>query len=77
MRRLNFTSEEIKELQNLIRQLRRVDADRQKQIRRKLRRIGFHIEDVSQAGDGFTIADFQELIKRGTITVDDGATPGG
>jgi hypothetical protein len=35
-----------------------------------MRRIGFYITDVSHDGDGFTLSDFDALIRRGTITID-------
>ncbi len=34
-----------------------------------MRRIGFYITDVSHDADGFTLSDFDSLIRRGTITV--------
>jgi hypothetical protein len=68
--RLNFTAQEITEIRSLLRELRRADADRQKRIRSRLRRIGFNISDVSHDGGGFTVVDFDELTRRGTITTD-------
>ncbi len=70
MGRLRFTQSEIDELRVLLGELRRAEPTRQKTIRSKMRRIGFYITDVSHDGDGFTLSDFDTLIRRGTITID-------
>jgi hypothetical protein len=69
--RLNFTRAEQDEIRGLLRELRRADRDRQKTIRAKIRRIGFYISDVSHDADGFTVSDFDDLVRRGTITIED------
>ena len=71
MGRLEFTHPEIDELRTLLGELRRAEPARQKAIRAKMRRIGFYITDVSHDADGFTLSDFDSLIRRGTITVSD------
>ena len=71
MGRLNFKHAEQDEIRRLLRELRRADRDRQKTIRAKIRRIGFNISDVSHDADGFTESDFDELVRRGTITIED------
>jgi hypothetical protein len=71
MGRLRFTRSEIDELRALLSELRRAEPTRQKTIRAKMRRIGFYITDVSHDGDGFTLSDFDALIRRGTITIGD------
>jgi hypothetical protein len=67
--RLDFTQAEIDELRQLLGELRRAEPTRQKTIRSKMRRIGFYITDVSHDGEGFTLSEFDALIRRGTITV--------
>lgn len=70
MGRLEFTPSEAEVIRAKLRELRRVDRDRQKAIRASLRRIGFSIEDVTAPGDeGFTVADFDALVARGTIRI--------
>jgi hypothetical protein len=69
--RLEFTHSETEELRTLLGELRRAEPTRQKAIRAKMRRIGFYITDVSHDVDGFTLSDFDLLIRRGTITVSD------
>ena len=71
MGRLQFAQSEIDELRGLLSELRRADPTRQKTIRSKMRRIGFYITDVSHDGDGFTLSDFDALVRRGTITIGD------
>lgn len=65
--RREFTDEEIDEIRDALRELRRVDSGRQKTIRSRLRRIGFYITDYSHDADGFTVSDFDEMLGRGTI----------
>jgi hypothetical protein len=69
MGRLRFTQSEVDELRTLLGELRRAEPTRQKAIRSKMRRIGFYITDVSHDGDGFTLSDFDALVRRGTITI--------
>ena len=61
--RLEFTSGQIGEIRRLLVELRRSDRDRQKSLRAKLRRLGFHISDVSHGNDGFTVSDFDALLR--------------
>ena len=78
MGRLSFTADEIAEIRRLLVDLRRADRDRQKAIRAKIRRIGFYITDVSHDAGGFTVTDFDALLRRGVITEEvdsDDATP--
>ncbi len=65
--RNEFTDEEIDEIRDALRELRRVDSGRQKTIRGRLRRIGFYITDYSHDANGFTVSDFDEMLSRGTI----------
>ena len=71
MGRLRFTQSEIDQLRALLSELRRAEPTRQKTIRSKMRRIGFYITDVSHDGDGFTLSEFDALIRRGAITISD------
>lgn len=65
--RNEFTDIEIDEIRMGLRELRRADPSRQKTIRSRLRRIGFYITDYSYDGNGFTVSDFDEMLRRGTI----------
>jgi hypothetical protein len=47
------------------------ERSKQKTIRAKLRRIGFHISDYDITGAGFTLSDFDELLQRRVISVID------
>lgn len=69
--RMAFTRNEIEELRHLLRELRRADPSRQKTIRARMRRMGFYITDFSHDADGFTASDLDEMISRGTITMED------
>jgi hypothetical protein len=66
-----FTRDEIEELRRLLRELRRAEPGRQKTIRGRMRRMEFYITDFSHDADGFTASDLDEMISRGTITVED------
>ena len=68
-RRSSFTAAEISELRKLIREKQTAPADRQKTIRSKMRRMGFHITDYADY-PGFVESDLDDLIGRGTITVE-------
>lgn len=65
--RHEFTDDELDEIRDSLRELRRVDSGRQKTIRGRLRRIGFYITDYSHDANGFTVSDFDEMLSRGTI----------
>ena len=69
--RMAFTRDEIEELRRLLHELRRAEPGRQKTIRAWMRRMGFYISDFSHDADGFTASDLDEMISRGTITVED------
>lgn len=71
MGRLAFSRSELDQLRGLLGELRRAEPTRQKTIRAKMRRIGCYITDVSHAGDGFTLSEFDALVRRGTIMVTD------
>lgn len=73
MGRLVFTSDERDEIRSLLSDLRRADRDAQKRIRGKLRRqFDFNISDFDDgSGGGFTRSDFDDLVARGTIKIED------
>ena len=72
MGRLEFTHSEIDELRTLVGELRRAEPTGRKRFAPRCARIGFYITDVSHdAGHGFTLSDFDLLVHRGTIRVDD------
>lgn len=71
MGRLIFTRVEIDRIRSLLYDLRRADADEQKKIRGKLRRMDFDIHDFTDGAEGFTRSDLDELITRGTVRVED------
>jgi hypothetical protein len=68
--RSTFTRPEIEELRRLIREKQTADRDRQKAIRARMRRMGFHISDFGQY-HGFVVSDLDELIAGGLITLVD------
>ena len=70
MGRTNFTRAEIERLRALLREKQTADASRQKTLRAQVRRLGFNIIDFADY-PGFVVSDLDDLIQRGTITVDD------
>jgi hypothetical protein len=66
--RSTFTRAEIDDLRRLILEKQTADRDRQKALRTRMRRIGFHISDFGQY-HGFVVSDLDDLIARGVITV--------
>jgi hypothetical protein len=66
--RSTFTESEITELRALTRAKETADRSRQKTLRARMRRLGFYITDFADYA-GFTVSDFDDLIRRGTITV--------
>jgi hypothetical protein len=72
--RTTFTRSEADRIRSLLDKARRSDRQAQKTLRATLRRIGFRIREFDASGAGFTRSDFDELVRRGVITiVDDGA----
>ena len=72
MRKTDFTSSEIEMIKKLLRDKNTVSRADKKQVRAKLRQIGFHIKEFSQPGTTFTEYDFDELVRSGVIKVIDG-----
>lgn len=65
-----FTAEEISWIGAQIAALRRAERDEQKRIRAGLRRFGFRISDWATDAQGFTVSDFDLLVRRGMIKSD-------
>ena len=68
-----FTSSEIQTIKKLIAEKVAETADKQKGIRAKIRKIGFHYSDFSAKKDGYTVSDFELLIRLGQIKISDGS----
>ncbi len=67
----SFTAGEAKAIRDLLRQVRRLDRNEQKRLRRILRRRHcFYITDFDRSSAGFTAADFDNPITRGAITIE-------
>lgn len=64
-----FTTSQIDEIKKLIADKGRATADKQKGIRAKIRKLGFYYSDFSAEKDGYTVADFEALIRSGQIKV--------
>jgi len=67
-----FTSLQIQTIKKLIAEKVVATPDKQKGIRGKIRSIGFHYSDFSSKKDGYTVADFEALIRSGQIKISDG-----
>jgi len=67
-----FTLLEIQTIKKLISEKVVATPDKQKGIRGKIRNIGFHFSDFSSKKDGYTVADFEALIRSGQIKIIDG-----
>jgi|SRR6185312_3102790 len=67
-----FTSLQVQTIKKLISEKVAATPDKQKGIRGKIRNIGFHYSDFSSKKDGYTVADFEALIRSGQIKISDG-----
>jgi hypothetical protein len=67
-----FTSSQILTIKKLIAEKVVARPDKQKGIRAKIRRIGFHYSDFSSKKDGYTVGYFEALIRSGKIKVSNG-----
>lgn len=67
--RSTFTNLEISAIKKLIAEKNLATADKQKGIRGKIRKIGFHYSDFSSKKDGYTVEDFEALIDSGQIKI--------
>ena len=64
-----FAQRETETIRQKLREVRRADRDHQRRLRKDLRAMGFYITDFSRSSRGFTAADFDSLVERGTITI--------
>lgn len=64
-----YTKQEATLIRALLREKARAVRNEQKGIRAKLRRLGFYITDFDQSYSGFTVGDFEALIKKGMIII--------
>ena len=71
----NFTKEEIEKLKDLIARRETADSTEQKSLRGKIRKIGLYWSEIGQ-GMPYTVANFENLINRGVITVENKQTEG-
>jgi len=66
-----FTKREVREIRSLLREKATASSIKQKNIRAKLRRMGFYITNFDQSYAGFTASDFESLIRRRMIIIID------
>ena len=65
-----FSQYECIEIRKLLRKIRKADSERQKALRNKLRtNFLFYISDFDKSNSGFTLNDFEHLIKTGRILI--------
>jgi len=64
-----FTKVEIEILKKLIADKLNATPDKQKGSRRKIRNIGFYYSDFDTSKKGYTVADFENLIRSGRIKI--------
>ena len=68
--RSSFTESEAAELRRLVLQKQAADRAAQKALRAAMRARGFYISDFGDFGlDGFTVSDFDELVRKGAIDI--------
>jgi hypothetical protein len=66
-----FTPAEVEIIENLLRAKARATRSEQKKIRSKMRDLKFYITDFDQSQAGFTVIDFENLIKSKRIIISD------
>lgn len=67
-----FTKSETARIKSLLRAKANASRADQKNTRAKIRNIGFYITDFDQSFSGFTVGDFEDLIKQKMIIIVDG-----
>lgn len=73
----HFTSSEADEIRRVLRLVRKAEPGTpQKLLRDQVRAIGFYISDFSGGSAGFTASGFDDLVRRGRITVGAGPPTG-
>lgn len=68
-RKNTFTTIEIDNIRKLIREKNEVSSEKQRSIRAKIRNMGFYYSDFSSSKHGYTVEDFDSIIKSGQITI--------
>jgi hypothetical protein len=68
--KITFTRHEAEIIRQTLDQVRRADRATQKRLRHMLRgSMSFYVSDFASSNSGFTPADFDKLVKCGTITI--------
>lgn len=70
--RTRFFSREMERIEQLVRELEKAPADKQKGIRGKIRKIGLYWSEVA-GGKAYTVQNLRMLVKQGVIKVDGAA----
>ena len=65
-----FTTSEVDKIKKLIAEKGEATPSKQKGIRNKIRELGFYYSDFSSQKDGYTVEDFNGLIRSGKIKVE-------
>lgn len=68
--RASFSEGEVDDIRSILSEIRQAERARQKGLRAKLRSKGFFISDWSSDQSGFTVSDFDELIRNGRILIE-------
>jgi hypoxanthine-DNA glycosylase len=68
-RKKSFNKTEVEQIKKLIAEKLRATPDKQKGIRAKIRKIGFHISDFSSKKGEYTVAYFEAIIRSGAVKV--------
>lgn len=66
-----FTATEAREIRELLARKTRGSRDEQKQLRQRIRKLGFFISDFQEGSEAFSTADFDRLVSRKVITIAD------
>ena len=67
--RSQFSAAQARRIRRLLRDKQVAARPQQKAIRAKLRKGGFYISDFDGSRRGFTVSDFDELVRFGRITI--------
>ncbi|WP_233810290.1 hypothetical protein [Paraburkholderia sp. HP33-1] len=66
-----FSASDADRVRALLSQVRDADRDQQKALRDRLRKeLGFYISDFTGSNAGFTAADFDSLVIKGTVKIE-------
>ena len=74
--RNTFSPEEASSIRKLLAERGKADANEQKGVRNRLRRLGFYIKDFDQSNKGFEPGDFDNLVARGLVKIEREERPG-